>query len=169
MKVEKNKVVTLTYTLRFDDENGEIVQKVDVDKPFVHLFGVGGLLPAFEANLANLVADNEFAFKLPKAEAYGEVSKDDIVELSKDIFKNEEGVLDTEILQVGKLVPMQNDDGHVIQGIIMAINEEGVVMDFNHPLAGKDLYFSGKIISVREASEEEASHGHVHGPEGHQH
>jgi FKBP-type peptidyl-prolyl cis-trans isomerase SlyD len=168
MKIEKNKVVSLTYTLRYDSAKGEIVQEVKEDKPFVHLFGVGSLLPAFEENLKDLEKGGKFAFHLPFKEAYGEIREDDVVKLSKDIFIKD-GKLDTELLQIGRLIPMQNDDGHVIEGKILSIEEDGVVMDFNHPLAGKDLHFSGEILEVRNASEEEISHGHVHGAGGHQH
>ena len=168
MKIEKNKVVSLTYTLRYDSAKGEIVQEVKEDRPFVHLFGIGSLLPAFEENLKGLDVGSEFGFHLPFKEAYGEIREDDVVKLSKDIFMKD-GKLDTELLQIGRLIPMKNDDGHVIEGKILAIEDDGVVMDFNHPLAGKDLHFSGTILDVRNASDEEVSHGHVHGEGGHQH
>ncbi len=168
MKVEKNKVVSLTYTLRYDSADGEIVQEVKEDNPFVHLFGVGSLLPAFEDNLKGLELGGKFAFDLPHKEAYGEVSEADVVKLSKDIFMKD-GKPDNELLQIGRLIPMRNDDGHVIEGKILSIEDDGVVMDFNHPLAGKDLHFSGEILEVRDANDEEVSHGHVHGEGGHQH
>ena len=81
----------------------------------------------------------------------------------------QDGKLDTELLQIGKYIPMKNDDGHVIEGKVISINDKGVVMDFNHPLAGKDLHFSGEILDVRDANEEEITHGHVHGEGGHHH
>jgi len=168
MKIEKNKVVTLTYTLKAGNAEGAVIQEVKEDKPFVHLFGVGSLLPAFENNLNGLVKGDEFGFELASKDAYGENSDQDIVKLEKSIFMNN-GEMDTELVQVGKYIPMQNNDGHVIEGKVIAIEEDGIVMDFNHPLSGQDLYFSGKILDVREALDEELSHGHVHGPEGHQH
>ncbi len=168
MKIEKNKVVTLTYTLKAGNADGAVIQEVKEDKPFVHLFGVGSLLPAFENNLNGLTEGEEFGFELASKDAYGDGSDQDIVKLDKSIFMNN-GEMDTELVQVGKYIPMQNNDGHVIEGKVIAIEEDGVVMDFNHPLSGQDLYFSGKILDVRDALEEELSHGHVHGPEGHQH
>jgi len=168
MKVDNNKVVSLTYVLRYDNAEGEIVQEVKEDRPFVHLFGAGSLLPAFEDNLKGLGASDKFSFHLPVNEGYGEVREDDVVKLSKDIFMKD-GELDNDLLQIGRSIPMQNDDGHVIEGRILAIEDDGVVMDFNHPLAGKELYFSGEIIEVREASEEEVAHNHVHGEGGHHH
>lgn len=168
MKIEKNKVVSLTYTLKSGDDKGEVIQEVKKDQPFVHLFGVGGLLPAFEQNLSGLVVGDEFGFHLPVKEAYGDVSEADVVELSKEIFM-QDGKLDTELLQIGRYIPMKNDDGHVIEGKVISLTDEGVVMDFNHPLAGKDLHFSGEILEVRDANDEEISHGHVHGEGGHHH
>jgi FKBP-type peptidyl-prolyl cis-trans isomerase SlyD len=168
MKIEKNKVVSLTYVLRTDNAEGEIMQEVNKDRPFVHLFGVGNLLPAFEKNLTGLSTGDEFGFHLPVADAYGNISEADVVELSKEIFMVE-GKLDEELLQIGRYIPMQNEEGHVIEGKVLSLTDEGVLMDFNHPLAGKDLHFSGEILEVREASEEELTHGHVHGVGGHQH
>lgn len=113
MKVEKNKVVSLTYILRVGDAHGEVIQEVNKERPFVHLFGVGGLLPAFEKNLDGLKLGDKFGFHLPFKDAYGEISEADVVELSKEIFM-QDGKLDTELLQIGKYIPMKNDDGHVI-------------------------------------------------------
>ncbi len=62
---------------------------------------------------------------------------------------------------------MQNDQGHPLNGKIVEVKENEVVMDFNHPLAGQDLHFSGEILEIREASKEELEHGHVHGPDTH--
>lgn len=168
MKVGKDKVVTLTYELRFDDENGEVIQKVEKDRPFVHLFGAGSLLPAFEENLSGLTVDDNFGFHLSPENAYGETSEEGIVELEKDLFMID-GKIDEDIIAIGKMVAMQDQNGNPADGRVLAVKDDTVVMDFNHPLAGQNLYFSGQIIEVREASEEELSHGHVHGDGGHQH
>lgn len=168
MKVGKDKVVTLTYELRYEDEKGDVVQKVDSDRPFVHLFGVGTLLPAFEENLSGLEPGDDFSFFLSADDAYGPSSEDAILELDKSMFEID-GKIDEEFLAVGKSIAMQDQDGHPVDGIVLAIKDKKVIMDFNHPLAGESLYFSGKITDVREASSEELSHGHVHGDGGHQH
>jgi FKBP-type peptidyl-prolyl cis-trans isomerase SlyD len=164
MKIGKHKVVNLTYELKLNDNQGELVQKVDKDRPFVYLFGVGGLLPLFEQNLEGKVKDDKFEFSLTSDEGYGPLSEDAIVALEKNIFEVE-GKIDEEILQIGNFIPMQNDQGQPLNGKVIEIKDESVIMDFNHPLAGKDLYFTGEILEVREASEEEMSHGHAHGPD----
>jgi len=65
--------------------------------------------------------------------------------------------------------PMMDQEGNKLPGRIMEINEEDVLMDFNHPLAGKELHFTGEITDVRMATSEELEHGHIHGPGGHHH
>lgn len=168
MKIGKNKVVTTTYILKMNDENGEIIQEVKEDRPFVHLFGVGTLLPAFESNLENLEPEASFSFAISAAEAYGEKNDEAIVELEKKLFEID-GKIDENLLTVGNAITMQDQDGNPIEGRVLKINDDTVVMDFNHPLAGQDIHFSGKLIDVREATPEELEHNHVHGDGGHQH
>jgi len=168
MKVSKDKVVTLTYELRFNDENGEVIQTVDEKRPFVHLFGVGTLLPAFEENLSGLAPEDEFGFHLKADNAYGSTQEEAIIALDKSMFEID-GKIDEEMVAVGKVLAMQDENGNPVNGKVVAVQDDKVIMDFNHPLAGQDLYFSGKVLDVREATEEEVSHGHVHGEGGHNH
>ena len=109
MKVAKDKVVTLTYELRYEDENGELIQKVDTDRPFVHMFGIGTLLPAFEENLAGLQAGDEFSFFLKADDAYGDSSEEAVIELDKSMFEVD-GKIDEEFVAVGKSIAMQDQD-----------------------------------------------------------
>ena len=168
MKVSKNKVVTLTYSLRLNNETGELIQEVSTEKPFVHLFGAGNLLPAFENNLDGLEPGDNFGFYLASDEAYGNQSDEAIIELDKSIFEVD-GKIDEEMVAVGKMLTMQDQNGNPLEGRILAIKDKNVIMDFNHPLAGENLYFSGEIVDVRDSSKEEQDHGHVHGDGGHHH
>ena len=168
MKISSNKVVSMTYELKLDNENGEMVQRVEKDKPFVYLFGIGGLLPVFEKSLENLVVGDTFAFGLTAEDGYGQRNDDAVVALDKNIFEVE-GKIDEEMIKVGNVVPMQNDQGQPLNGMVLEITDDKVKMDFNHPLAGKDLHFTGEILDVREATEEELKHGHVHGPNDEHH
>ncbi len=168
MKITKDTVVSLTYILSENDVQGNLIQEVTKDKPFVVLFGAGTLLPKFENELEGLKVGDSYGFSVESKEGYGDFNPNAIVELDKDIFKVE-GEIDNEMLQVGNSIPMQNDQGQPLNGVIKEIKEDKVVMDFNHPLAGVNLYFTGEILDVREASEEELSHGHVHGEGGVQH
>ncbi len=168
MKIGNKKVVTLTYELRHGDKNGELIQKVEADRPFVYLFGVGGLLPKFEQSLEGLVAGDNFAFGLTPDESYGEYSEEAILDLDIEIFK-EDGEIEEGLLEIGNMLTMMDQNGHPIEGIVLEVTDSMVKMDFNHQLAGQQLHFSGVILEVREATDEEISHGHVHGPHGHHH
>jgi FKBP-type peptidyl-prolyl cis-trans isomerase SlyD len=168
MKVGKNNVVTLTYTVHKNDKDGEVIQKVDETRPFVHLFGVGTLLPAFEENLEGLEPGGEFGFSLTAEQGYGTPNDQMIFELEKKIFEID-GVMDENLVKEGNTITMQDQNGQPIDGKVLAVKDNSVIMDFNHPLAGENLFFEGKVIDVREATEEEQAHGHVHGDGGHQH
>lgn len=168
MKIAKNTVVSMTYTLTEVDENGTMIQEVEKDKPFVFLYGSGFLLPKFEENIMGLEAGANYSFPLASDAAYGPNREDALLELDKKIFEID-GKIDENILFVGNDIPMQNNDGQTVMGKVMEISDDKVKMDFNHPLAGIDLFFKGEIINVREATAEEIEHGHVHDPEGHDH
>jgi len=168
MTVGDNKVVVMTYTLREGNPGGPMIQQITEDRPFVYLFGMGGLLPAFKANLEGLRAGDTFGFMLEKDDAYGRASEENIIRLDKKVFEID-GKIDETMVRIGQIVPMEDEDGYPLSGKILSIGEDAVVVDFNHPLAGLDLYFEGKILDVRAASPEELSHGHVHDSHGHDH
>lgn len=168
MTIGENAVVSMTYILREESSEGQVIQEVTEDRPFVYLFGVTGLLPAFKANLEGKAAGEEFAFVLNKEEAYGLPSEENILSLDKKIFEID-GVFDAANIKVGEVVPMEDENGYPLTGKIMEIAADSVLVDFNHPLAGMNLFFEGKILEVREATDEEMAHGHVHGAHGHHH
>lgn len=168
MKITKNTVVSMTYILTENDVQGNLIQEVTKDQPFVTLFGAGALLPKFENELEGMQAGDTYGFALNSKEGYGEINPQAVVELDKKIFEVD-GKIDEEMVKVGNTIPMQNDQGQPLSGLVKEIKEDKIVMDFNHPLAGVNLYFTGEILDVREATSEEISHGHVHGPGGHQH
>jgi FKBP-type peptidyl-prolyl cis-trans isomerase SlyD len=168
MTVGENRVVSMTYTLKEESSEGQLIQKVTEERPFVYLFGIGGLLPAFKANLEGLNAGDDFSFILKKDEAYGLPTEENVIRLDKKIFEID-GVFDEAAIQVGEVVPMEDENGYPLSGKIMEVAPDSVLVDFNHPLAGLDLYFEGKILDVRDATTEEIAHGHVHGPHDHHH
>jgi FKBP-type peptidyl-prolyl cis-trans isomerase SlyD len=168
MTIGENKVVSMTYTLREDNAEGQMIQKVTEERPFMYIFGVAGLLPAFKANLEGLKSGDVFSFILNKEEAYGLPTDENILELDKQIFEVD-GVFDAEHIKPGEVVPMEDENGYPLSGKIVEIRPDSVMIDFNHPLAGLDLHFEGKILEVREATSEELAHGHVHGPHDHHH
>jgi FKBP-type peptidyl-prolyl cis-trans isomerase SlyD len=168
MQIKKNTVVSLSYILKQDDANGAVIEIAKDTEPLVFLYGAGQMIPKFEEYLDELKSGDNFEFTLASADAYGEMEEDAIISLDKQIFSID-GVIDEEMLAIGNLIPMRDNEGHMLQGKVVSITGDSVKMDFNHPMAGKTLHFTGQIIDVREASEEELSHGHVHGDGGHQH
>lgn len=168
MTISKNKVVSLTYELKLDNAQGEIIEVTDENSPLVFLYGAGNMLPKFEENLLNLNVNDNFEFALSADDAYGSYINEAVIDLPLEVFMVE-GKIEPEMLRIGNIIPMQDNHGNPLEGRVVSVTEEFVKMDFNHPMAGKGLHFTGKIIELREASAEEISHGHVHGPHGHHH
>lgn len=154
MEIAKHSMVTLTYDLRIDDEQGEVIEQATADRPLQFLYGAGTMLPKFESHLAGLTQGQPFEIRLSKNDAYGDVNEDAIVDLPKSVFLVD-GKMDEELIAVGNTVPMMSSNGQRLNGLVLSIDDETVKMDFNHPLAGEDLFFAGKVLEVREASDEE--------------
>ena len=163
MKIDKNKVVGVHYQLEVDGE------KLDASKndPLVYMHGQGMMIPGFEKQLEGLKEGDKYDFMVSAAEGYGEYNNEAVVDLDKSIFLMD-GSMSPDVFP-GAQLRMTNEEGHPMMGVVQEIKEDAVKMDFNHQLAGKDLHFTGQIDSVREATEEEIKHGHVHGPGGHNH
>lgn len=155
MKIEKNKMVSLAYELRERNSEGRIIETVEESRPLTFIYGTGRLLPLFESNLDSLSAGDDFKFPLSSADAYGEKVEEMIINVPKSVFMTEEGKLNEDICRIGNEVPMMDNEGHHLNGVINEIAEDYVKMDFNHPMAGVDLFFSGKIVEVRDATEQE--------------
>jgi len=166
--VGDKRVVSMTYILKENNSSGAVIQEVTEERPFVYLFGTGGLLPAFKANLDGLKTGDTFGFVLDKEDAYGLPSDENIIRLDKKVFEVD-GQFDDEMVQAGSLIPMEDENGYPLTGKVLEVAADSVLLDFNHPLAGMDLFFEGKILDVREATSEELAHGHVHGAHGHHH
>jgi FKBP-type peptidyl-prolyl cis-trans isomerase SlyD len=170
MKAAKDKVVAVAYTLRVDDGVGEqtVYEIVEEASPFYFLFGYQNVLPKFEESLCGKVEGDTFSVFIDFENAYGDYDDTKKVIIPKANFK-EEGKKNKDLLHVGTVIPMKDDEGNRMWGEIMKVDYFGVHMDFNSPLADYDLYFEGKIISIREAQAVEIEYGHVHGPDGHHH
>ncbi|MDF7811733.1 FKBP-type peptidyl-prolyl cis-trans isomerase [Hymenobacter sp. YC55] len=169
-QISENKVVTITYDLSVTDDNQQkvLVESAEADAPMVFLFGQSGLPEEFERQLDGKQAGDSFAFSLTPEQAYGEYDEQAVVDIPKNVFEID-GQVDQEMLQVGNFLPMADNQGHHMQGKVVDIGPDSVKMDFNHPLAGMVMHFDGKVAEVREATQEELDHGHVHGEGGHAH
>ena len=165
MKVENQKVVTLEYDLYVDGENGqeEVMEKATADAPLVYCHGEGMMLPAFERAMEGLAEGEAFDFRIPCEEAYGEYDTDGVLQLDKKMFYNGDGEFDSERVYVGAIVPMNTADGQIINAQIAEITKEHVTIDLNHPLAGENLHFVGKVLNIRQVTEGELKALHHRG------
>ncbi|RKZ59483.1 MAG: peptidylprolyl isomerase [Gammaproteobacteria bacterium] len=160
MQIESNSVVTLHYTLK--DNEGKIIDQSD-DGSFLYMHGAMNIVPGLENALAGKSAGDEISVKVSPEEGYGVKDEARIQEVPKDMFDKSDEI------QVGIQFHAQGPDGSAVVVTVIEVKDDVVVIDGNHALAGVDLNFEVKIVDVRAASEEEVSHGHVHGPHGHQH
>ena len=158
MKVQKNNVVELTYELIVD---GKLADKATQERPLGYIHGTHMLLPKFESEVEGKEPGDEFAFTLTPEEGYGTFDASRLFELPKAAFEID-GKVREDLLVVGQIIPMLSNTGQVVQGTVHEVKPDTVVMDFNHPMAGKTLNFTGKVVSVREATEKELKEG-LHG------
>lgn len=165
MEIAKNKVVSLIYELRVDGKDGEVVEQLNDSNPLTFIYGTGNLLPKFETNISGLKVGESFDFCLKCDDAYGASSEDAVVDVPKEVFVVD-GNFDSEMVKEGNAIPMLDGDGNRLNGIVLNVSDSTVKMDFNHPLSDEDLFFAGKVVGVREATEEELSHGHIHNSGG---
>ena len=155
MKISDSKYVTLTYDLNVGEgDERELMEQATPEKPLEFIFGTNSMLKAFEDNIYGLSEGDPFKFTLSPEEAYGDFDESRIIDLPKNIFEVD-GKIDNEMLFEGNTLPMMDTDGNRLMGSVVSITGDTVTMDFNHPLAGTDLHFTGKVVGVREATPEE--------------
>ena len=154
MKISNNKFVTVAYDLYVGDDERELMESATQERPLQFIFGMGTMLPAFEENIKNLTAGSKFNFTLTPGQAYGEYVEEHVVELPKQIFEVD-GKFDDERIAEGVTLPMMSSDGQRMNGSVLEVKEDVVLMDFNHPLADETLHFTGEILDVHEATEDE--------------
>ncbi len=156
-KIEPGKYVEIIYDLYKVNPDGteELVHQSDEKEPESFIYGlVRGLVAPLEADILGKEEGAEFDVKATAEEAFGERSDEYVAELEKEVF-SVDGKFDDEMVKVGNALPMMTADGMRIIGTVLEITDKHVKMDFNHPLAGSDVRFKGKVLKVRDASPEE--------------
>jgi FKBP-type peptidyl-prolyl cis-trans isomerase SlyD len=157
--VADGQVVAMNYTLKVD---GETIDASEDHGPIEFLQGQGNIIPGLERELYGMAVGESKDVVVVPEDGYGEIDSEAFMEVPRDQFPEDIP------MEVGTLIEMHNESDQPLDARIESVGEETVRLDFNHPLAGKQLNFSVKIASLRTATEEELDHGHVHGEE-HQH
>lgn len=161
MESNNNKFIKVSYSLydttKEGDGNEVLIEKTADERPFIFVSGMGATIPAFEAEILKCKQGEEFDFELAPEQAYGEHFDERVIELDKQIFTIN-GQFDAQHVQVGAVLPLQNEDGNRFLGLVLAIGDDKVKIDLNHPLAGKKLNFCGEILESRDATAEEVAH-----------
>ncbi|HMF44018.1 MAG TPA: peptidylprolyl isomerase [Polyangia bacterium] len=157
MEVGADKAVTIHYTLR--DDAGEVLDSSEGREGLTYLHGAGNIVPGLEKALDGKQVGDELKVKIAPADGYGERDEENIRKVPR------------RRLPEGKIAPgmrlrLQTDHGPMIVAVT-AVEGDYVTIDGNHPLAGMTLHFEVKVVEVRDATAEERTHGHVHGPGGH--
>lgn len=160
-QIKPGKYVEMVYDLYVETPEGEqLVHQVDPDNPERIVFGVTrGVIVPLEKALDGLAQGEAFDVKVDAADAFGMPDPEQIAELDKSVFEID-GKFDAEHIKVGADIPMMTADGFRLNGKVLSVTDDKVTMDFNHPLAGKDVRFKGKVVTVREATPEELQPAH---------
>ena len=160
--ITKHKVLSVHYKLYEDNATGELIEETYSGSPLTFIFGIGQMIPAFEAYLEGKQAGEAFNFTLQTEEAYGPYHEESAIEVHLDDLRNEAGEIDPEKIFIGGRITMEDQSGRVFQGEIMEMSDSAAIIDFNHPMAGITLHFVGEILEVRDATASEIDHQHVH-------
>jgi FKBP-type peptidyl-prolyl cis-trans isomerase SlyD len=160
MTIKQDSVVTIHYTLK--DDAGEVIDSSASGEPLAYLHGHGNLVPGLERELQGKSAGDKLSVKLAPADGYGEYDKSLVQRVPRRSLK---GIAKVD---VGMRLHAQTDEGPRAVTVTQVMGDM-VTIDGNHPLAGRNLNFDIEIAGVREATAEELSHGHVHGPGDHHH
>ncbi|HJS28044.1 MAG TPA: peptidylprolyl isomerase [Anaerolineales bacterium] len=152
-------VVSLDYTLTV---GGEIVDTSEGDEPIEFIQGHQNIIPGLEAALYGMAPGESKEVSLQPDEGYGEYDPDQLVVLDQEEIPG-----DVE-LEIGATLHLEDDEGEVHEARVTSVDSGRITLDLNHPLAGKVLFFSIQVVSLRSATPEELAHGHVHG-DGHSH
>jgi len=156
MEQTTNMYVTVAYELFTDNEKGihELVEKAPEEHPYQFISGMGATLDAFEEKITELHEGDGFDFTLTVDEAYGPYEEQHVIELDKEVFSIN-GHFDKEAVYPGAVLPLVNAEGNRFDGLVTEVKENTVIVDLNHPLAGKSLHFRGKVVTMRPATNEE--------------
>ena len=155
MKVGNEKVVAMDYVLK-DKATGKVIDKSsDYGQPFSFLFGAHNIIPGLETQMEGSEIGDKKVIEVSAENAYGKYDESLVQKVPIQYFKGME-------LKKGMVLEGKSQDGHTINMVVIAFDENEVTVDLNHPLAGRDLVFEIEIKDIRDATEEELKEGKVH-------
>ena len=156
----QNNYINVAYKLYVkdveDDTVESLVEESSAEHPFQFISNLGEVLPAFEAQVANLPKGSDFDFVIPCADGYGEYHDELMFDVEKKIFEID-GRFDKERIYEGNVIPLMGPDGERFYGLVIEIKEDAVTIDLNHPRAGQDLHYVGTVVENREATTDEVT------------
>jgi FKBP-type peptidyl-prolyl cis-trans isomerase SlyD len=159
LKVQDGQVVSMDYTLHVD---GEMMDTSSGHEPLEFLQGAGNIIPGLEQELYGMAVGESKKVIVQPEDGYGVLDPEAFIDVPKDQFPADVP------LEEGVEIQVTNQDGQAMSARIDSVSADSVKLDFNHPLAGKELHFDVKVVGLREPTDEETEHGHVHG-DGHHH
>jgi len=159
LKVKDGLVVSMEYTLKVD---GEVTDTSEGREPLAYLQGSGNIIPGLEREIVGMVVGESREVVVAAADAYGEEDDKAFMDVPRGEFPEDIPA------KIGTEIQVQNQAGQPMYARIDQVDEQSLRLNFNHPLAGKELHFSVKVVEIRDATAEEKEHGHVHLP-GHHH
>ena len=159
--VDQDIVVSIDYVLTLSDS--EEIDRSDPGEPLEYLHGRGQIIPGLERELNGLSVGDQITVAIQPSDGYGEHDPEEFVTLPRDAFPGNMA------LEEGARVGLRDSDNNAeIDAYVLEVGSDNVKLDLNHPLAGETLHFDVTVVGLRQATGEELSHGHVHGP-GHSH
>lgn len=154
MHIDKNTVATLAYSMHIDKPDGELIEMIEEQQPKDMIFGFDNLIPGFERQMMQRDVGASFSFVVPPEEAFGFYRDEMLVEVPKQAFVVNDA-LRSDLLFIGNEIAMMDNQGNPIKGKVLELTDETVKMDFNHYLAGKQLFVQGKVLDVRAVTPED--------------
>lgn len=159
MTIKADAVVSIDYTLKNDA--GQVIDSSEGDEPLEYLHGHGNIVPGLEEALAGKAIGDQVKVSVPPERGYGRRDPERVFDVERSRLPDDLHP------KVGTMLAMQTPEGHQVPLTITKVGTESVTLDANHQLAGETLHFEVSVRAVRDATAEELSHGHAHGPGGH--
>lgn len=159
MKIDTHKAVSISYNLK--DNEGNLLDSADAAAPFTFIYGTGGVIPGLEKALKGKEKGDTLEVHLAAADAYGEYTDKLLQEVSKEMF---EGMEEKDLFEGAQFHAETSQGMQVVT--IKDINDDHIIIDGNHPMAGKELNFDVTVEEVRDTTEKELEHGHIHAEGG---